>query len=119
MATRWTAKDAGDLRGRRFLITGGNSGIGLEAARMLAGQGGSVTIACRNLEKGQRAVEDIRRTHADADVSLLEMDLADLSSVEAAADRYREQHDSLDVLVNNAGVMALPYRQTADGFEMQ
>ena len=119
MATRWTAKDAGDLRGRTILITGGNSGIGLEAARMLAGQGASVTIACRNLDKGQKAVEDIRRSHASADLSLLELDLADLSSVEAAADRYRELHGSLDVLINNAGVMALPYRQTVDGFEMQ
>ena len=117
--TRWTARDAGDLAGRRILITGGNSGIGFEAAQMLAGQNAGVVIACRNLTKGEAAINAIRARTPDADVSLLELDLADLASVEVAAERYREQYDSLDVLVNNAGVMALPYRQTVDGFEMQ
>ena len=119
MGQRWTLRDVGDLTGRRILITGGNSGIGLEAARGMAANGAAVTIACRNLEKGKAAVTDIVAGHPAADVTLLELDLADLASVETAAERYAEQHRSLDVLVNNAGVMALPYRQTVDGFEMQ
>jgi NAD(P)-dependent dehydrogenase (short-subunit alcohol dehydrogenase family) len=116
---KWTARDAGDLTGRRILVTGGNSGIGLEAARALAHAGASVVIACRNLDKGKAAVADIAADHPGADVSLLELDLADLTSVDDAAQHFCEQHDWLDVLVNNAGVMALPYRQTVDGFEMQ
>jgi NAD(P)-dependent dehydrogenase (short-subunit alcohol dehydrogenase family) len=116
--TRWTAEQVGDLAGRRILITGGNSGIGLEAARVLAKHGASVVIACRNLDKGQQAVDDIRAS-TGVQVALLELDLADLGSVAAAADAYVEGHGRLDVLINNAGVMALPFRATADGFEMQ
>ena len=119
MAQRWTLQDVGDLTGRRILITGGNSGIGLEAARALAVAGAAVTIACRNLDKGKAATDEIIADRTDADVALLELDLADLASVETAAERYADEHPSLDVLVNNAGVMALPYRQTVDGFEMQ
>ena len=119
MAQRWTLRDTGDLTGRRFLITGGNSGIGLEAARGLATAGATVTIACRNLDKGSAAVDEIAADRPGADIRLLELDLADLASVEAAAERYSAEHGALDVLINNAGVMALPYRQTVDGFEMQ
>lgn len=118
-STRWTTEQIGDLSGRRVLVTGGNSGIGLEAARVLAGHGASVVIACRNLDKGEQAAQAIRSTVADADVELLQLDLADLASVEAAADDYLARSATLDVLVNNAGVMALPYRATVDGFEMQ
>ena len=115
---RWTGDSVGDVTGKRIVVTGGNSGIGLEAARLLAGKGADVVIACRNLAKGQTAVDDIRTTTA-ANVELLELDLADLTSVEVAAEEYVKRFDRLDVLVNNAGVMALPFRQTVDGFEMQ
>ena len=117
--TRWTTDQIGDLSGRRILVTGGNSGIGLEASRVLAAHGASVTIACRDLAKGERAADDIRSTAPGAAVELLHLDLADLASVEAAAEEDRGRHDTLDVLVNNAGVMALPFRSTVDGFEMQ
>ena len=117
--SHWTVDDVGDLAGSRILITGGNSGIGKEAARVLAQKGASVVIACRDMGKGEAAADDIRRTAADADLELLQLDLADLISVEAAADDYAARFDSLDVLINNAGVMALPFRATADGFEMQ
>src|SRR5688572_32335336 len=100
---RWSVEDIGDLAGRRILVTGGNSGIGLEAARVLAQAGASVTIACRNLEKGEQALADIRRSAAGADLELLELDLADLASIESAADEFTRRHDHLDVLVNNAG----------------
>ena len=118
--TRRTAIDIGDQSGLRVLITGGNSGIGLEAARLLVAHGASVVLACRDLAKGERAADDIRATAAGAGaVDVLLADLADLAAVEAAADEYRERFGALDVLVNNAGVMALPYRATVDGFEMQ
>ena len=115
----WTAQDVGDVSAATVLITGGNSGIGLEAGRILAGHGAQVILGCRNLEKGAAAVADITRDHPEAHVKVLELDLADLSSVEHASDRFLGEHDRLDVLCNNAGVMALPYRQTIDGFEMQ
>ena len=117
--TRWTAEDVADQSGRRVLITGGNSGIGLEAARLLAAKGAGVVIACRDLAKGRRAVDGIQATAGSVDVELLQLDLADLAAVEAAAEEYRERFASLDVLVNNAGVMAVPYRATVDGFELQ
>ena len=117
--TRWTPEQLGDLAGRRVLVTGGNSGIGLEAARVLAGAGAQVVIACRDLEKGERALADIRTSAAGAGVELLRLDLADLAVVEAAAEEYRSRFGHLDVLINNAGVMAVPYRATVDGFEMQ
>ena len=117
--SHWTVDEIGDLSGLRMLITGPNSGIGKEAARMLAHKGAAVVIACRDLGKGEQAAEDIRHTAADADLELLQLDLADLSSVEAAAEDYAARFGALDVLVNNAGVMALPFRATADGFEMQ
>ena len=117
--TRWTPEQLGDLGARRVLITGGNSGIGLEAARVLARRGALVVIGCRDLEKGTRALADIRASAPGATVELLRLDLADLAVVEAAAEEYRARFGHLDVLVNNAGVMAVPYRATVDGFEMQ
>ena len=120
MATKkWTADNVGDQTGKRFLITGGNSGIGLEAARILAAANGHVVIASRNLDKARQAAEDIRRTTAGGSVDLLQLDLADLTAVDVAAEQFRERFGPLDVLINNAGVMALPYGQTVDGFEMQ
>jgi NAD(P)-dependent dehydrogenase (short-subunit alcohol dehydrogenase family) len=115
----WHLDALPDLLERRILVTGGNSGIGLETARLLAGAGATVTLACRDEAKGERAAEDIRSGQPDASVDVLVCDLADLGSVEDAALAYGRRAEHLDVLVNNAGVMALPYRQTADGFEMQ
>ncbi|OLT26467.1 short-chain dehydrogenase [Actinomadura sp. CNU-125] len=112
----WTADDIGDLTGRRAIVTGANSGLGYHTALQLARHGASVVLACRSAERGQSAHDRIRAAAPDADVALGSLDLADLASVRAFADRNPEP---LDVLVNNAGVMALPHRTTADGFEMQ
>ena len=117
--TRWTARNIGSQSERRVLITGGNSGIGLEAARLLTAADAHVVIACRDLARGQRAVHDIRATTSAGHVELLQLDLADLAAIEAAAEAYRDRFGTLDVLVNNAGVMAVPYRATVDGFELQ
>jgi len=115
----WTADDIGDLTGHTILVTGANSGIGLETARCLAGSGATVLLACRDTAKAERALHDIVATHPAAELDVVELDLADLTSVEVAAAKVAQDHPRLDVLVNNAGVMGLPYRQTVDGFELQ
>jgi NAD(P)-dependent dehydrogenase (short-subunit alcohol dehydrogenase family) len=119
MASKWTTSDIPDQSGRLALVTGANSGLGLVTARELAAAGAQVIVACRNTEKGSAAIEEIRSAAPDATVELAALDLADLSSVRTFATRFAEQHEGLDLLVNNAGVMATPYRKTADGFESQ
>ncbi|MGH8902156.1 MAG: oxidoreductase, partial [Egibacteraceae bacterium] len=115
----WTARNVGDLSGSLALVTGGNSGIGLEAVRVLASHGARVILACRDPAKGGQAVASVRKEHPHAAVEVLQLDLADLDSVAQAAERVGQRHSRLDILVNNAGVMAVPYRQTLDGFELQ
>ena len=115
----WTAVDVPECSGRTFVVTGGNSGIGLEASKVLAGKGAHVVLACRDTGRAEAAAAEIRKQHADASIEAMELDLASLDSVRKFAERFLAAHEQLDVLVNNAGVMALPYRKTADGFEMQ
>jgi NAD(P)-dependent dehydrogenase (short-subunit alcohol dehydrogenase family) len=109
--SKWTPKDLPSQAGRTYLVTGANSGIGLAAARQLAGAGAHVVLAVRDDERGRAAAATI-----DGDTEVRRLDLADLSSVRAFADAW---HGDLDVLINNAGVMAVPEARTADGFEMQ
>jgi NAD(P)-dependent dehydrogenase (short-subunit alcohol dehydrogenase family) len=111
----WTAADIPDQTGRTFVVTGANSGIGLEAARELARKGAHVVMACRNTGKGDAAAQTITDEKPTGDVVVEQLDLSDLASVRAFADRAGD----VDVLINNAGVMAVPKSQTADGFEMQ
>ena len=102
------------------IVTGANSGIGYETARALVAKGGRVIMACRSMEKGQAALEQIRAEHPDGAVELMELDLADLSSVRRFAEEFLNSHDQLHLLINNAGVMMMPeLNRTADGFEMQ
>jgi len=118
--TRWTEADMPTLTGRSAIVTGANSGLGLETARALAEHQASVTLAVRNQHKGEEAVAYIRRTAPDADLRIGLLDLTDLASVRAFADIWSaENPDGLDLLINNAGVMAIPQRATAEGFEMQ
>src|SRR6185436_18364 len=98
----WTAADISDQSGRTVLITGANSGLGLRSAEALASAGAHVLLGCRNQEKGARALA------GDAEPELLALDLADLGSVRAAAERVNGSVAGLDVLMNNAGVMAIP-----------
>jgi NAD(P)-dependent dehydrogenase (short-subunit alcohol dehydrogenase family) len=117
--TQWTAADLPDLSGKVFVVTGGNSGLGLETARELARKGGQVVIACRDAEKAATALSQIRASARGASVEAMDLDLASLASVRAFVEGFRASHRRLDALCNNAGVMALPYRKTKDGFEMQ
>ncbi len=119
MADGWTAKDIPDQSGRNAIVTGANSGLGLVTARELARAGAAVVMACRNLDKGHAAIEEVRAAVPDARVQLEELDLASLDSVRGFAERHRATHEGLDLLINNAGVMAPPRRRTADGFELQ
>lgn len=119
-ARGWTARDIPDLTGRSAVVTGANSGLGLQTALELARHGAGVVLACRDPARGQEALRRVRAAApAAADrVELDLLDLADLASVRAFAAR-RAAAGPLDLLVNNAGVMAVPLRRTADGFELQ
>jgi NAD(P)-dependent dehydrogenase (short-subunit alcohol dehydrogenase family) len=100
------------------VVTGANSGLGLATARGLARAGARVVLACRNVEKGEAARREIEAAAPGAPLELESLDLASLDSVAQFADRFRAGHDGLDLLINNAGVMASPRRRTADGFEL-
>ncbi|MFJ4449480.1 oxidoreductase [[Kitasatospora] papulosa] len=116
----WTFDDMPDLSGTTAVVTGANSGIGAVTALVLARSGARTILACRDPERGARALQAVRRAAPGSDTRLVGLDLADLSSVaEAAGHIAKETDGSLDLLVNNAGVMALPLLRTADGFEMQ
>jgi protochlorophyllide reductase len=115
----WSADDIGDQTGRVALVTGANSGIGYQTARALAAHGAHVVLACRDAQKARRTYDELDKDLPGCSVEILALDLADLSSVRVAAAGFLETHARLDLLVNNAGVMGAPYRQTADGWELQ
>ncbi|MEO1079454.1 MAG: SDR family oxidoreductase [Pseudomonadota bacterium] len=114
----WTPDKLPDLSGRRYLITGGNSGIGLEAAKILARKGADILIACRNPSKAETAAGEID-TAGRGSTDSVALDLSSLASVRAAAAEVRSRYESLDGLVNNAGIMQSPQTRTEDGFELQ
>lgn len=108
--SRWTEADIPDQTGRTVLVTGANSGLGLRTAQVLAARGAHVIMGCRSVQRGETARRSVRGS-----AEVLELDLADLSSVRSAAEKVQ----ALDVLVNNAGIMAVPNGRTVDGFERQ
>lgn len=115
----WIAENIPDMAGKLILITGANSGIGFEAAKILASKNGEVILACRNQQKGEEALANILESNHNAQVSCMQVDLADLKSVQRFARDFLAKYESLDVLINNAGLMAPPYQKTKDGFEIQ
>ncbi|ULE34254.1 SDR family NAD(P)-dependent oxidoreductase [Mycobacterium sp. IDR2000157661] len=120
MGSKWTAADIPDQSGRTAIVTGANSGLGYDTAAALAEKGAHVVLAVRNPDKGDEAVDRIKKTTPNAVVTLQRLDLSSLASVRAAADELRAAHPRIDLLINNAGVMYVPKRETtADGFEMQ
>ena len=114
----WTPDRLPPLHGRVYVITGGNSGIGLEAAIMLARAGGAVTLACRNADKADVAAKRVER-ETGVEPSVVILDLASMASIRRAADDLRERHPKIDGLINNAGIMQTPQLTTEDGFELQ
>lgn len=115
----WTTADIPDQHGRTAVVTGANGGLGYETALALAAKGAHVVVAARDQAKAERAIESLTAQVPDASVELVALDLGDLASVRAAADTIVAAHGQLDLLVNNAGLMAVPEATTADGFEMQ
>ncbi len=112
----WTAADIPDQHGRVVVITGANSGLGLIDSRELARAGARVIMACRDTEKGEAAAQRIRQAHPEAELTVAPLDLADLAAIRAFA---ADAPEKIDLLINNAGLMAPPRRLTKDGFESQ
>ena len=119
MSNNWTQKDIPDLSAKIVVVTGANSGLGLKSTKTLAGKGATVVMTVRNLAKGEKAKADILKDQPEASLDLMRLDLGNLSSVREFADAFKAKYDHLDILLNNAGVMAIPRQETVDGFEMQ
>jgi NAD(P)-dependent dehydrogenase (short-subunit alcohol dehydrogenase family) len=117
--TSWTSADIPDQTGKTVLVTGANSGLGLRSAQALAHAGAMVILGCRNPTKAAEALTEVKAEATGAEPFTVALDLADLASVAACAEAVGRSTDRLDVLMNNAGVMAIPRRETADGFEAQ
>jgi NAD(P)-dependent dehydrogenase (short-subunit alcohol dehydrogenase family) len=118
-ASPWTATDVGDQRGRIAVITGANSGLGFETARVLAEHGATVVLAGRDPDRTSAAADKLRSADPDAEVQTAELDLASLESVRKAGADLAARFPQLNLLINNAGVMMPPYGLTRDGFELQ
>ena len=119
MSNKWTQNDMPDMTGKVVIITGANSGLGLESTKAIAAKGATVVMACRNLRKAEAAKAEVLQQVPNAKLDVMELDNASLASVRAFAEAFKAKYDRLDVLLNNAGVMAIPRAETEDGFEMQ
>ena len=117
--SKWDIDKIPDLKGRLAIVTGSTSGLGKETARVMASKNATVVLAVRNIEKGERVAQDIKQQYPATDVIVRELDLSDLQSVNRFTKAFTNDHERLDLLINNAGVMVPPYTKTADGFELQ
>jgi len=119
MSEQWTQEDIPNLRGKLVVVTGANSGLGFESTKELAKHGATIVMAVRNMTKGKKARAAILHEDPGARLDLMKLDNADLGSVRDFAEAFKDKYDQLDILLNNAGLMAIPRQETADGFEMQ
>lgn len=115
----WNTADMPDLTGKTAVVTGANSGLGLESAKALAGAGAHVVMAARNQEKARTAYDEITKAHPDSSHEIVELDLGSFEASESAAAKIAANHPRVDILINNAGLMAMPERRSVDGYEMQ
>ena len=115
----WTTKDIPDLTGKVAIVTGGNSGLGFESSLELARKGATVIMASRNLSKGRAAVDRIDTELGTKNVDLMKLDLSDQESIKQFVNAFNQKYDQLDILLNNAGIMAVPEGKTPQGFELQ
>ncbi|GEM48140.1 oxidoreductase [Deinococcus cellulosilyticus] len=115
----WTLQQMPSQKGKTVIVTGANSGLGLETVKAFAARDARVILAVRNTEAGERVVSELQEEHPRSKVTVMALDLADLKSVRDFAQKFQQEHSRLDLLINNAGVMAIPHRTTKDGFEMQ
>lgn len=115
----WTTNDIPYLTGKVIIVTGANSGIGYEATKEFARKGAQTILACRSVEKAQRALKQIQAEVPNATIEIMQLDLASQKSIREFAEAFKSKYDQLDILVNNAGIMMVPYGVTEDGFERQ
>ncbi len=119
MNNNWTINNMPSLKGKTIIVTGGNSGLGYEAVKAFASKGAKVVLACRTTSKGEEAKKQIISENKTADITVMNLDLNDLSSVKAFVEEYKKSYQQLDVLLNNAGIMMTPYGKSKDGIEGQ
>lgn len=119
MSNHWTTNAIPDLTGKVIIVTGANSGIGYAAALELARKGGRTILACRSMDKAQAALRQIQAQLPNAPAEIMQLDLASQASIRAFAAAFKARYDRLDLLINNAGIMMVPYGKTGDGFERQ
>ena len=119
MSNKWTKENMPDLTGKVVIVTGANSGLGLASTKAFAAKGATVIMACRNMSKAEKAKAEVLAGTPNANLDLMPLDNASLASVKAFSDAFKAKYDRLDILLNNAGVMAIPRTETEDGFEMQ
>lgn len=118
-SNKWTAENIPSLKGKIVIVTGGNSGLGYESAKAMGAHSAKVIVAARNPEKGKAALQSLKEEAPEGDFELMNLDLASLASVRAFADEFTARYERLDILMNNAGIMAVPQSKTKDGFESQ
>ena len=117
--TNWNVNHIPDLNGKVIIVTGATSGLGKEATKILAQKNATVIMAVRNTQKAEPIVQEIKKQHSNAQIDIREMDLSSLASVKLFANGVLDNYDRLDVLINNAGIMACPFDKTQDGYEIQ
>jgi len=115
----WTTTDIPDLSGKTIIVTGGNSGLGFESVKAFAAKNAKVILACRTVNKGELAKKQILEIYPAADITVMELDLMDLNSIRSFAAKFKQSQTRLDILLNNAGIMMVPYGLTKDAFEKQ
>ena len=117
--SNWKIDDIEDLSGKNIVVTGANSGIGFETSKVLASKGAKIIMAVRSIDRGVKAKEDILSVFPNSDIDVLKLDLMDSLSIKHFTDKYLTKYDKIDILLNNAGIMTVPYGSTKDGFEQQ